>query len=646
MSLSVARRLVPGAPTTGHAVPVSGGVPWLVPLFAVWTALLLIVQALAGIASRHGHVAESRAAYWTSFGLIAVTALAAQVLLRPSSRQRLGIVVVLALGLYMIKVLSYPTGFTYFDELSHLRTAFDLERSGHLFHHNPALVVSPFFPGLEVLTVALARLGGLPITTAGIVLIALGRVVLAAALYALFSGIGKSRRVGGVAAVLYMANPSFLYFDSDFSYESLALPFAASALVLTMRWMDERGRPRYGVFAAAAATLGAVVVTHHTTSYLLAVFMVVLCLTTVIARRSGGEQQPPWLLTLWMLLATGLWLALVAPSTVRYLGQIFGPAVDGAAQVLFSSSRARAPFSGATAAAAYPLWLRLCGFASVLIVVGCLPTGLALAWRRRSSGWGLVCAVVGLAYVPVQALRVSGAGVESANRSTEFLFFGIALLLALCLIHLVETDAAPVTFTVRGRRVLGRRRLVSYVGSVPLRIAILAAGAVLFIGGVVSLWPPYGLLPGPYLPGSDVRSISGQGIAAARWLEKHYGPGQRVLTDRSNAQIVAAYAAATPVAGDLASTSVFRVFVSDTFDQEDKRILRVERVDFLLVDTRLAEGLPVRGYYFSGDEIGGAPWTEPISVHALRKFTTSSALSLVYDNGPIQIYAVKSKEIS
>ena len=121
---------------------------WLVPAFGLLVGAMLIVQALAGDASRKGS-GGALTAYWISFSVIVAAAVGAQLLRSPTRMQRLGLVLVTGAGLYMIKVVAYPNGFTYYDELSHYRTAADILRFGRAFHANPALAVSPYYPGLE-----------------------------------------------------------------------------------------------------------------------------------------------------------------------------------------------------------------------------------------------------------------------------------------------------------------------------------------------------------------------------------------------------------------------------------------------------------------------------------------------------------------
>jgi len=252
----------------------------------------------------------------------------------------------------------------------------------------------------------------------------------------------------------------------------------------------------------------------------------------------------------------------------------------------------------------------------------------------------LALGAVAAAYVPVQALRLTGAGIESANRSFEFVFAGVAALLALCFTHLLDQTERPAALFFRGWRLLGRRPAAAYVGSGRLAAFAVTAATVLFVGGVIVLWPLYGVLPGPYVAGADIRSVTSEGIAAARWIRREYGVDQRVLTDRSDAQIVASYGNGDPVEGSVGSQSVARVFVSSQVDATDLKILRAKHVQFLLVDRRLASAAPARGFYFTSSELNGATWTHPIALSWLTKFASTPGFSLVFDDGAIQVYRV------
>jgi hypothetical protein len=94
-----------------------------------------------------------------------------------SRTERIGLVLVLGVALYCVKVLQSPTAFIQFDEFLHVRTAIDILEDGRLFGTNSLLPVSPRYPGLEIATTAIVNLTGLSIFLSGVILLLAARVV-------------------------------------------------------------------------------------------------------------------------------------------------------------------------------------------------------------------------------------------------------------------------------------------------------------------------------------------------------------------------------------------------------------------------------------------------------------------------------------
>lgn len=614
--------------------------PPLVPSVALFLALMLVAQAIATVAARDGH-AYSETIYWLSAGGMVLVVAAAQLSTRPSSRERLGMAISLGLALYGVKLLANPTGFTYFDELSHARTAIDIAHSGHLLHANPLLPISPDFPGMEIVAVSISKLTGLSLFAGGVTAIGVGRLILMSALYALFLEASDSPRIAGLATVVYMANPSFLYFDAGFSYESFALPLCVAALVLTLRWMrTDPGNGLLALLACVAIVVAGLVPTHHLTGYLFAALAIGLCACAVLSWRWGGKSWPPWPIAIVAVVVAVAWIATVATPTYDYLEPILRPAVEGVAKVATGNEAAHKAFSAApTPQARAPFWLRTTAFASIALILACLPFGLLLAWRRRYNAAALLLGVAALVYVPTLILRVAGSGVESANRSSGFVFLGVGFVIAMLMVHVVEHRALPELRWGRLRLAIGLRR-----NARPLRAgawaAVLAAVVVLFVGGVTVFWPPYSRLPGPYLAGTDLRAVSQQGIAVARWMRGELGPGHEVLTDRTNGQVVGAYGEQNPVGGTVDDLSIALPFTSSELNEKSVKVLRGKRVEYLISDRRLADSIPIRGWYFSSSELYAKPYTKPIPLGKLTKFGRVDGIDRIYDDGAIRVYDV------
>src|SRR5205085_2036248 len=164
-------------------------------------------------------------------------------------------------------------------------TAQDIVNTGQLFSPNSLLVVSPYYPGLELVTTALSNIGNIPVFEAGLITLAAARLVFVLSLFFFFSMVSGSTRVAGIACLVYMTNPKFLYFDSQFAYESLALPLAALVLYVVAR-RGHSSRARWlGLTLIGVLGVAAVVTTHHVTSAMLIAFLVLWALSGYILRR-------------------------------------------------------------------------------------------------------------------------------------------------------------------------------------------------------------------------------------------------------------------------------------------------------------------------------------------------------------------------
>ena len=162
----------------------------------------------------------------------------------PRRGERIALVLVLGIALYLVKVLHDPFAFASADELVHQHNVLAIIQSQALFGHNPILPVTPLYPGLEGFTAALTSTGGMSTFTAGLIVIAIARVILMLALFLLYESVTGSGRIAGVATALYATNPHYLFFDASFSYESFALPLAVLAVYAVSRATSRRSSIR------------------------------------------------------------------------------------------------------------------------------------------------------------------------------------------------------------------------------------------------------------------------------------------------------------------------------------------------------------------------------------------------------------------
>src|SRR5690606_39911035 len=105
--------------------------------------------------------ADGQLLFWT--GLLLILFPTVWRLLQPQvdRKERALLLALLSLSLYLVKMLHSPLLFTFHDELVHWKTAQDIQISGRLFQPNPLIPTSPLFPGLEIITAAIASASGL-----------------------------------------------------------------------------------------------------------------------------------------------------------------------------------------------------------------------------------------------------------------------------------------------------------------------------------------------------------------------------------------------------------------------------------------------------------------------------------------------------
>ncbi|MBP7694679.1 MAG: hypothetical protein KA764_22340, partial [Anaerolineales bacterium] len=381
------------------------GLGWL-PLLSLLAAGGLLCVAVAFTYSRAGSQ-QIEPLFWLGLLLIVVPGLIRLAGSDAERAERLSLVILIGLSLYLVKVMHSPYAFTYSDEFLHAFNTQQILTTGRLFTVNPILTVSALYPGLPLLTAALTSLTGLSVFQAGLVVIGTARLILMLALFVLYEQIGASPRVAGLGVLLYAANANFVYWSSQFGYESLSLPLAVLVLYLVRRRQTAASaQKRLAWTLAAALGIGAVVITHHLTSYFLVVFLLIWTLfhhgalgwlnqrlnpagaphlvwldrlrsrlaeaprpeEALRRREPHGWDVSPALLAAVALLAAGGWLVLVAGQTVNYLFPVLGRAVGSVVGLIAGEETSRELFRSTTGYVA-PVWERVAGISSVVLAL-------------------------------------------------------------------------------------------------------------------------------------------------------------------------------------------------------------------------------------------------------------------------------------
>lgn len=648
---STALRPAANAKIAGRNAEAEQRNPWgWLPALSLAGALGLLIVAAADRLSGLG-VQGVEPLFWLGMLVIAAPITARLLAPRVTHLERLGLVLVFGVDLYLVKVLQSPFAFTYSDEFVHLYNANQIFDTSRLFSENPILAVSALYPGLESVTAALMRLAGLDVFTAGLVVIGTARVVMVLALFLLYEQLSGSARAASLASVLYAANSNFLFWSAQFSYESLALPLAILVLfVVARREAGGQAAERVGLTLVALMVTGAVVVTHHLSSYFLAVVLLLWTVLAWLARiavfgrarrwlaRLAATRLDPWLkafvlwitgrparpesglgaatggpggLALFALVAASAWLVYAASLTLTYLPPVFGKATLALIKMMGGEATGRILFQS-TSGSVSPAWERVVGISSVLLCLLGLPFGLRQVWRRYLHQ-PLILLLVGaaLAYFGLLGLRFVPAAWEIGNRSSEFVFIGLALVLAV-------------------------GRLPHWLPR-PLLAAVLLT---ILAGGVIAGWSSHLRTAQVYRVVVGNQGLEPAGLTAARWARTYLGPGHSFAADEANGRLLLAYGDQKALTGR--AQSVKSIFESDSLQDWQLGILQKAQIEYLAVDRRLISNDNMTGYFFDR----GSHW--PLSDAELlppanyAKFDQLPQVTRIFDSGDLVLYDVRA----
>ena len=530
-----------------------------------------------------------------------------------SSGERLALVCMLGLSLYAIKVIRDAPLYTFSDEILHAFNAEEAARTGHLFHRNPILPVTPFYPGLEGATTALMKLTGLSSFGAGVIVVGAARLTLMASLFLLFRRISGSARSAGLGAAIYAGNFNFLYFGAQYSYESLALPL----LVVVMMAVAEReaGSPSRGRAWAVPIALGtgAIVITHHLTSYALAGILAALAVLYRLVRGTWRWANP-WRPAVFATAIAAIWLLLVASSTLGYLTPVLGNAFKSIFHTLFGEESSRGLFQGERPPGeATPTWARGLALLSVaLLGVGML-FGVREIWRRhRKSPFAVLFGIAAVGFFGTLALRFSPAAWETGNRASEFLFIGLAFVVAI---------AGFETWRPR-------------IGVRPWRLMLSGAIAIVVLGGAISGWPWEIQLASPLKVKAEGKTITSPTLSLAEWAQRNTPDNARFAASPADARMLMVPGDRTAFAGQ--SPDIEDILNSEGLAGWELPLLLNHHIRYVVADSREVADDPISGYYF------------PIRGQTLRnlhfpkayvgKFSEIPGATRVYSNGPIAVY--------
>lgn len=583
------------------------------PALVLCSGAGLLVCSIANAMAR-GADEPTEALYWAGVLLIAVPIFYRLTAKEASFGERVGLVGLLGVSLFCVKVVRDSPYFTFSDEFVHAYNVDQIQVHHHLFHDNPIIKVTSRYPGLAGATSALTMLTGMSIFACGTLVVGVARFVFVLALFFLFARVSNSPRAAGLGVALYTGTSNFVYWNVQFSYESLALPLLVVVLMALAERDVSAGQGRRAWVLPILLCSLAIVVTHHITSYALVVALAALAL---IYRLLKVKRPNPWPFAAAVAAMVAAWLVVAAGQTVDYLFPVIEDAVRSALKTAAGDAPPRTLFhSSASKIGETPLPARLVALASVGLLALAFFAGLHQIWRRR--GWRepfpLMLVLAGLGFFAALSLRFAPAAWETGNRAGEFLFLGLAFV-----------GAVAAMWLIRPGRRLRRRR------------AALASGlAIVLVGGAISGWPWDVQLAKPLQFEADGKTIDSEPLAFAEWTAHHL-PHAGFAASQADARLLLEPAGQRSMTGS--NPDVETVLSSPRLDEWHLPLLRDHDLRYIVADRREVAYDTLRGYYFT---VPGQLETSYLPDGAGHKFARIP-LGRVWDSGQIVAYDTEDR---
>jgi hypothetical protein len=497
-----------------------------------------ILLALAEWMAARGDTTGHFYVFWVAYFL--VTAPVAWRLVSSRTSPAVRSALVIALGIWSLAPTLLRTGNhpLFFDEFSHFRMLQDLVRTGHPVGRVGLLQIGANFPGLELVTSGLYHLSGLTLWISALVIASVAHVALLAGVYVLVGDASRSSKAAAIAAVVYSLNPSWLIFDAQFSYETLALPLLVWVLVFALRGARRRApgsalRARNMQVGLAVVLTAGLVVTHSVTSVVCAAALVGIAGVASLQHRNILRAEVTtspliaWCLAAWSVSFTTWRFVEVGHPLIVYLGPTFHFSEQLRQLLSIFGIGAGLPLHSAFANSSAPHFEIVCAYLMLPVLA------IAFVW----AAWGLLGArgeltplvyvafVLGVLFFASLPLASAVAYSEAVHRSWAFSFLGFAVVLGVA--GGLALDGR-LSISLRARRLWPPADRWHGL----LRPVVAACAVVVAIGSVSLGSSTAYRFGGPVAPEVDPLYVGTQTAMVARWFSRHATSHDVVFANR------------------------------------------------------------------------------------------------------------------
>lgn len=614
----------PAAATNEPTVMLDGGIS----RFALWLGLAVgTAMVSAAYVLAWSDPARTNIRYALLWGGLAVFLLPAFArLFDPLISRVERELVLLGLALFTVvpKFLRNPDGPLFFDELAHQAQSQRLLDNGELLARNPLIAVADAFPGLHAATAALAHLTGLSVWQVGVVIIVSAHLLSIFGIFRLAQLLTGNDRVSGIAAAVYALNPAFLFFNSQFAYQTLAITMLIWCLVFTVEASNPTAdrRKRAGATALAIFLSSATIMTHHGSAFVLAGFLGIIALVLFIRSARGGVEGDHdgsddqardgailVALVTGVTVALGIaWLFIGSKGDAsRVIDYLLVYPTNGAQEafniITGEASGKRTVFSSSN----LPVWVQALGFLAPPLALAAGIKGFLVTRKMRQPHPAFPAFVlVAALYAVSLPLVLTRTGAEGAHRSFPFTWIALAVL-------------GGIGLAAWHREAFTR----SYDRGRTVQAVLVTLMVVVGVGNLATNANDTYLFPGPWVAGSDTRAYDAELSSITTWFEGQDIDG-RIIADIYTGAPIAALADPSTgcrlAAACPDSIPIWHAYYDDELGEGTVTKLADDGFTWIVVERRLAEELPRSGFWFTREEPDAFTRAEPLPAESLERF--------------------------
>lgn len=551
--------------------------------------------------------------------------------------------------IYILNVLPSTIHFHFNDELVTFETTKQLYENYRLNNITTHFDLPKYYPGLSLLAVNLKHVTNLDFFAVTRILIGLVHSFVPVFLYMFLKKVSFSGRIASIGTFIYATNPLYVYFHSQYSYESLGIFFGIFFLYVVAKKSFGENSVAYPIIIMVI--LAALTITHHLSSLMIFLFIILLAFAVRYSEKGENYQRSFYrsfhdnitALTFTFIFTWMTYMAVMAAGYLynhftEYYKKIFELSLFGGSKIgITSASLDTAGLPKYEWVIDSRIYAPLLVFLSIMgIIIRKYENG-----NKNKNG-----KLVGpnpylntmIIYGPILYILSLGfiltSGQELALRSWGFLYIGLSLMCAMTIDKLLDWNRSD-DWRLANFLMLNARYTIQ-VAKFSAVIMIM----LILIGGISTGDKPIHRVPdllSPKVLGSG--SMTTDVFRSADWFEYNFGRHNNMLGDATTSSVFTYYATQN---ADIQNS--WQIFFPPIMNNNISNFIKYYKIGYTIVDNRITKSIVEGGFYGYVEQSEyydkGYGSKTPLPNMNIEKFEYSKNMVNIYNNGNINIYMI------